>query len=259
MKKLLSAVTLIGCTFALPVQAQSINPSLDDTLQVRAGPFFSSINSSISVAGNDFDLEDRLDDNKTTFAIFGKWRLTPRLHINFGYSAINREESAALPMGVPGGGINIPAGTSLATKLETSNLSVGVSYAFVKNATTEFGADAGVAFTSIKESVLTTVPGLPTVVVDEEDVSEPLPSLGLFVNHAFSNQWMLTGSVRWLGVKIGDLDATIWDAFGGIEFRPWKNLGLGAAYLYQDFDGTVVDTSIKWRYKGPFAYVLVGG
>lgn len=262
MKKLLFSLALVGCALALPAQAASINPSLDDTLQLRFGPFFADIDSSVRIAGNDFDLEDRLDDNKTTFAVFGRWRLTPRFHINFGYSAVDRDETTTLAAGVPVGGINVPAGTTIQSKFETSTISAGIAYAFVKNATTEFGVDAGVAFTTVKDSVRTTVPGAPTTILLEQDTSEPLPSIGVFVNHAFSEQWMLTGSFRWLGLEVGDLDADIYDAFAGIEFRPWKNIGLGAAYLYQDFDGKVTGggttVDINWTYKGPFGYVLIG-
>ncbi len=263
MNKLLPAITApVGLVLALSAQAASINPSLDDVLQLRVGPFFTDINSSVRVGGADFDLEDRLDDNKTTAAVFGRWRITPRFHLNFGYSAVDRDETETLTAGIPVGGTTVPAGTSFTAQFKTSSASAGLAYAFVKNNTTEFGLDLGVSLTKVEDTLRTTPPGGPTVVLLEQDTTEPLPSVGAFLNYAFSPQWMLAGSFRWLGLDIGDLDLTIYDAFGGIEFRPWTNVGFGAAYLYQKADGTVTDgntvTNVEWKYKGPFAYLMFG-
>ena len=53
-----------------------------------------------------------------------------------------------------------------------------------------------------------------------------------------------------------------WDAKGAVEFRPWKNVGFGLAYTYNDADITVEkdsgDTDVKWTYQGPFAYLTLG-
>jgi hypothetical protein len=47
-----------------------------------------------------------------------------------------------------------------------------------------------------------------------------------------------------------------------VEWRPWKNVGFGLAYTYNDADITVKadtgDTDVNWTYQGPFAYLTLG-
>jgi hypothetical protein len=123
--------------------AQSINPSLDDIFQLRLGPFFAHFDTKVNVQGTDFDQDERLGDNETTFAGFARWRITPKFHLNFGYSQISRDNTATLSADLPVGGITVPAGTTLSQDYETSSLPVSLSWAFVKNPKTEFGVDAG--------------------------------------------------------------------------------------------------------------------
>ena len=70
--KRLTAVTLAAALIfcAASAQAASLNPTLDDRFQVRLGPFFASMDSTITVAsGQEVDLEERFDDNAVTGAI----------------------------------------------------------------------------------------------------------------------------------------------------------------------------------------------
>lgn len=246
-----------------PAIAQSTNPGLDDVFQLRLGPFFANFDTKVTVQGTDFDQGAQLGDNETTFAAFARWRITPKFHLNFGYSQISRDDTTTLSTGTAVGGIMVPAGTALAQDYETSSLPISLAWAFVKNPKTEFGVEAGVNVTTIKNRISITVPGAPTVTPVNDDTTEPLPSIGLFWNQAFSEQWMFTGSFRYLGLEIGDINADFYDAFAAIEWRPWKNVGLGAAYLYNKADGKITSAgtthNFEYQYDGPFAYLMIGG
>lgn len=243
--------------------AQSINPSLDDVFQVRLGPFFANFDTKVSVAGADFDQDAGLGDSETTVAAFARWRITPKLHLNFGYSQISRDETTTFTTASNVGGLSFPAGSTLSQEYETSSLPITLSYAVVKNPRTEFGIGAGVAITTIKNRISVTVPGAPTVTPINDDVTEPLPSIGLFWNQAFSPQWMFTASLGYVPLEVGDLDANFYDAFAAIEWRPWKNVGFGGAYLYNRADGQITSSGVthnfEYQYDGPFAYLLIGG
>ncbi len=260
-----SSVGLAGILFAmaLPAPAQSINPGLDDVFQVRVGPFFANFDTKVVVSGEEFDPDDQLGDNKTTAAVYAKWRITPKLHLNVGYSQISRGDTTTLASGIPVGGINALAGTVLDQDYETSSLPISLGYAFVKNERTEFGAEAGISLTTIKNRVSITVPGAPTITPVNFDVTEPLPSIGLFWHQAFSPQWMFTGTLSYLPIEVGDIDADFYSAFGGVEWRPWKNAAFGAAYLYTKADGTITDggstSAFEYQYDGPFLYLMFGG
>jgi len=260
-----SSVGLAGILFAmaLPASAQSINPSLDDVFQARVGPFFANFDTKVGVSGVDYDQDNQLDDNKTTAAVYAMWRITPKLHLKLGYSQISRDDTTTLASGIPVGGINVPAGTVLDQDYETSSLPISLAYAFVKNERTEFGVEAGVSVTTIKNRISITVPGAPTITPVNFDVTEPLPSIGLFWNQAFSPQWMFIGSVGYLPVEVGGIDADFYSALGGVEWRPLKNAAFGAAYLYTKADGTITDSgstsAFEYQYDGPFLYLMFGG
>jgi long-subunit fatty acid transport protein len=231
---------------AIPIsQAQSINPGLDDAFQLRGGPFFVSFDTTVRVQRTDFDQDALLGHDKTTFGVFAKWRITPKLHLNLGYSQISRDDTTTFSAATPIGGITVPAGTALAQDYETSNVPIALAYTFVKKPKTEFGVEAGVAVTKIKNTVRISVPGVPTITPVSDDTTEPLQSIGLFWHQAFSPQWMFVGSARYLGLDIGDIDADFVDAFAGIEWRPFKNVGFGAAYLYNNANGTIKSAGTK--------------
>ena len=73
---------------------------------------------------------------------------------------------------------------------------------------------------------------------------------------------MLASSFRYLPLEIGDLDANFYEAFLGVEWRPWKNVGIGAAYLYTQADGNIINgsntTAFDYQYDGPFMYLMFG-
>lgn len=251
--------TIVGCSAA---NAQSINPTLDDIFQARLGPFFSNFETTVDVQGSPFD-QGQLGDSETTFAGYARWRITPKLHLNFGYSQLSRDDTTTLNASTSVGGINVPGGTSLSQDYETSSLPIALAYAFVKNVKTEFGAYAGVNITTIKNNISISVPGTPTITPIDQDVTEPLPTIGLFWNQAFSPQWMLTVSAGYMGLEVGGLDGNFYDALLGIEWRPWKNVGIGGAYLYTSADGTITSggttSTFDYQYDGPFAYLMIGG
>jgi len=97
------------------------------------------------------------------------------------------------------------------------------------------------------------------------DETYPLPVLGLYVDHALSPMWSISGRVSGVGLTIGDdFDGNLINASGGVEVRPWKNVGFGLAYLYSSADAklnNVIDdkaVNVDWTYQGPFAFVTLG-
>ncbi len=244
-------------------QAASLNPTLDNRVSIRGGPFLASIDSKIRVQGQEFDLEDRLDDDKTTAAIALDWRITSRLILSGGFSELSRDETVTASAPIPVGGLSIPAGSSAKIDFTTRNFDVALGYSFLRSDTTELGARIGVKVLTIEDKATFTLPGAPTVVLVDDDTTQPLPTLGAYLNHAFSPQWLITGRFGYFNFDVGDIDGKITDLFGSVEYRPWQSVGLGLGYIYTDADVKVTDnnvtaTDVDYQYKGPFAYVLLG-
>jgi hypothetical protein len=263
MKKLAIFCTLTSCAVGAPAWSASLNPTLDDRVSIRGGPFFANVESNLVIRGQEFKVEDQLDDSKTTAAIALDWRITSRLILIGGYTQVSRSETfgAGTPTGI--GGVTIPAGASADVKFKTQNLKANLGYSFVRNHTTEFGASLGLNVLSIEDKVAFTPAGGPTVELVDDDTTQPMPMFGLYLNHAFSRTWMIGARASYLDFDVGDIDGKVVDFFGAVEWRPWQNVGFGVSYVYTDADLTITDESVtaadvSYQYDGPFAYIMLG-
>ena len=263
MKRLIVATLAAALVFcAASAQAASINPTLDDRFQVRLGPFFASIDSKVKVSsGQEVDLEERFDDSETTGAIYLGWRVTPRISLEFGYSQVTREASETLSQSVPLGDVAVlPAGSTVSGEFNTRLYRLNAGYSVFRNERSELGLSLGVAALNLEDRIDFSLGGGPAVVLLDDDTTDPLGTIGIFGTYAFNAQWLVTGRVGYLGFDFGDIGGKIWDAFGAVEYRPWKNVGFGLAYVYTDADIEVQESNVDvdFTYSGPFAYVTLG-
>jgi hypothetical protein len=264
MKRLTAVALAAAFTFcAASVQAASLNPTLDDRFQVRLGPFFANVDSTIKVSEREIDLEESLDDSDITGAIYLNWRVTPRINLAFGYSQVTREESVTLdPNGPLGDLANLPGGAKFTGEFNTRIYRFGAGYSVFRNEKSEIGISLGVSALNIEDTLAFVPVGGPQFILLDSDITEPIGSIGISGSYAFSPQWLISGRIGYLGVTIGDIEGTMFDVMGAVEWRPWKNIGFGAAYSYNDADLTVKQDSgevdVNWAYHGPFAYLTIG-
>jgi hypothetical protein len=246
------------------LQAAPINPSINDRFALRAGPFFASMDTNLKVGNEQQTFEDYLDDSKTTAAIQGVWRISNNFRLNFGYWAVNRDETESSDQNYTIGGITIPVGSAVGASFDSSLATASFGWSFVANDSTEFGVDLGLAALSLKSELGASVPGVGEASFTAFDETYPLPTLGVYVDHALSPMWSISGRFSGIGLKIGDdFDGNLINASGAVEVRPWKNLGFGLAYLYSSADATLNNVgsesiNVDWTYKGPFAFITLG-
>lgn len=255
-------VLLTSQVFVMTATAQGRNPALDENITLRLGLFWGNFDTTVNAYGQELNIDESMVADDVDFAISGLWRITPRWRIEAGYSGISKSSSAGLENPLNIGPFTVPAGTSLEGEFETQVLRLVTGYAFMRTDTTELGVDLGVNYTTIKESFRVNVPGLPSSKINSLDVSEPLPTIGIFFNHAFTSELYMTSHFGAFAFEIGDVDGTIFDFFGGIEYRPWQNAGIGLAYIYTTADLTITDDGveydIEYDYNGPMLYLVVG-
>jgi opacity protein-like surface antigen len=264
MKK--TAITsAIGLALLSASITASANQTLDDRVGIRFGPFFPSIDTTIKVGNEEQNFENFLDDSATTGAIDVAWRISKHFRADFNYWAVNRDDTTSLDQSMPIGPINVPAGTSIGASFDSSMLSAALGWSFVATDTTEFGARLGISFLSLKSELGASVPGVGNASFTAFDETYPLPIIGVYLTQALSDKWSFTADIGGVGLSIGDdFEGTIIKALGGVEFRPWQNVGFGLAYMYNDADATLNNVGndkgldVKWNYAGPFAFMTLG-
>jgi len=244
-------------------QAASANQTLNDQLSFRFGPFFPSIDTNVTIKGAKYNFEDVLDDNATTGSVQALWRVSRKWRLRFGYWAVDRETSESSDQNHNIGGITIPAGSSIGATFESSLANAALGWSFVANDTTDFGVELGIAALSLKSELGASVAGVGNVSFTAFDETYPLPTLGVYLTQSLSPKWSIAGNLNGIGLEIGDdFKGNIINASGAVEFRPWKNVGLGLAYLYSSADAELKNVSdglnVDWTYQGPFAFVTLG-
>ena len=255
---------IVVLIFLLPLTAfgKSRNPSLDETITIRTGPFFANLDTTINTRGQDVSVDENYDLDDVTFSIYGLWRITSRLQLQAGYTGVDKSLTTTLEDGINSGTYTFPQGSATTGDFKTDVFRLALGYAFMKSDSYEFGAELGVNLTSVETSLKANVTGAGETEIDSIDVNEPLPTIGLFYNYAFSEAWYLTTRAGLFSLEIGDIDGTIYDVFGGVEYRPWEHIGIGLAYTYTSADLTITgkreDTDIDYDYHGPVLYLVFG-
>lgn len=139
---------------------------------------------------------------------------------------------------------------------------LAMGYAFRHEENWELGLDLGINFTSVKQSIHVSGSVVGDADLPSIDVDEPLPTLGVFFNYALSSKLYWTSRAGAFAFDVGDIDGTIYELIGGVEFRPWEHAGLGLSYMFNSADITVTDagqpTDVEWEYKGPILYLVAG-
>lgn len=237
----------------------TVNPTLSDRVQFRVGPFFANWDSTVDIQGTEFDLDEQLGDSDTVLGVGGFVRLTRRIRINFGYWASSRENTTLLNDFTQVGPITLPPGTQFESDYETSTVRGSLGWAFVTNDRVEFGADAGLSWVTIKNNLTGRLPNVAPIDIVSVDEAEPMGTIGLFFQYAFTPQLSFAARAGALGFDIGNIEGEIYAFEGRLDYRPFRNIGFGVAYQYDNADVTLKDDptsrEITYTNKGAFLYV----
>ncbi len=263
-KQIVSISACLALLSASPL-ASAQNPTLNDNFSIRAGGFLTSIDTNIAINGKKFDFENILDDSVNTGTIQGLWRISDKIRLTAGYWAVDRDETASLGVADNIGGTPIPAGSTLTASFDTSYLNAAIGYSFIRSDDTEIGVDLGLASLGLTSGLAATVAGVGNISFTAFDESYLLPTIGVYFTQALSPKWSIAGRLGGIGLDLGDdFKGSVIEANASIEFRPWQNVGMGLAYMYNSADATLNNLNavdgldVEWEYQGPFAYLTLG-
>ena len=196
------------------------------------GGFIADINSNVRLggknlgAGIDVNLEDALglDTSSTAFRVgatvrFGKSR---RHQAEFSWFQLNRDATKTLGQDVTIDNVIYPVGTTVDSFLDVQIWKAAYNYSFLLDDRINLAAGLGVFVIPIKYMV--SASGIGTT---EEDITAPLPVIGLRADFALTKKWFLRQSINLFYLEIGDFKGGIVDSTTSVEYKPLKNLGLG--------------------------------
>jgi hypothetical protein len=223
---------------------------LPDVFQVDAGYFRLNASSTLRLQGTlgtatDVSFERDLGVPKTanTFWLDTTIRAARRSQFKFGYMSFMRQGPAhTLTRDFTWNDdvytAGLTANGSLGTKLFTAYYRLSI----IKRDRFEIGPAIGLGWLKLTAAVAAqgslTLPGgqVKSVSLDESgSLGVPTADLGAFFNAWLAKRVVVRGDFLYIFVKPGDWDASVKDGRFAVDFYPWRHLGIGAQYKYNEY------------------------
>jgi len=250
-----------------PAAAQSAawtaHPALQDRWNIQLGLYTPNVSTTARLngaggqVGTEVNFEDDLGyaDRKDLPAVLASVRLGERWKLEAEYLSLRRDTTHALSRTISWGDNIYPFGTVVNSEFSSDIFRLSGGYSFVRDAQKEFGFVFGLHTTDFKMSIAASGIGKNT-----GDALAPLPTIGLFAAYALTLRWLLSGRVDVFSLSYESYDGSLTNATMGVDYRFFRNLGLGAGYRYINYDLAVAKSSfnggVKYRFGGPLLYAV---
>jgi hypothetical protein len=211
-------------------------------------------------------LEDDLamDDSKSTFRLGGFYRFRPRHALSFGYFALDRPGTTVIEEQIEFNGVVYDVGAQVDSQFDVALFQVDYRYSFVNTGKTEAGFAAGLSaysFDMLLDGEATIVEGRQVTerVREEESFLAPVPTVGMFINHAITPNWILRMRAQFLDLDVGDFTGRLVDTSVTFDYYFTRNFGIGFGGNTTDirYEDTSDDPfTVDYRQSGLVWYVI---
>lgn len=234
----------------------------DPTFSISVGAFFTDRESRTRVDGDsgrgtDINLEDDLGLKKsdTVFRVDGYWRFAEKHRFDFSAFDLSRSSSKQIEREITWDDTTYPFSSTVKTDLDLTIYKAAYTWMFLKRNRSFLGVTAGLYVADLG-ATLSTSGGAS---VESNDLTAPLPVIGLRGEYRFANRWSLRGSGEIFAVDYGDYEGFLYDVFAGLDFGVTKNVAIGVGVNAVEFDIGVSKNrfqgDLKWQYEGALVYL----
>jgi hypothetical protein len=223
---------------------------LPDRFQIDAGYFHLNASSTLRLqdtvgAATDVGFERDLGVPKTTntFWLDTTVRVGRRHQFKVGYISFMRNGTPySLTRDFTWNDKVYTAGLTADGSIKTDLLTTYYRFAIVKRDRFEIGPAAGLGYLKLSAAIAAqgslTLPGGQVSSVSYNDsgsLGVPTGDLGGFFNAWLAKRVVLRGDFLYLFVKPGDWDARVKDGRLAVDFYPWRHVGFGVQYKYNEY------------------------
>jgi len=223
---------------------------VDDKWVIGVGGYLAEFKTDASVGsgrvlGTSIRFEDQLgvDARQTFFRLDGLRRFGDRHAIGFGLWTLNRNGTATINEQIEFDGNIFDIGVDLNSQFNTRWFRVDWRYSLLRTETGEAGFTAGLSNYEVRASI----EGLATVsdgmggtirqaARAEENVFAPVPTIGMFMTHAFRPNLVLRMKAEFLDLDVGDFEGKVTDTTLLFEWYFFRHAGVGVGVNKSDID-----------------------
>jgi hypothetical protein len=238
MLRTILAITVLISAIASPAQAgDDFVPFFHEHFAAYGGGYFMFTDSNLKVnsggVGVSIDLEDAfgLDDQSNTAVAGLRWRFFKKHRLEAEFFPISRKGTRTIDEEIDlGDGNIVPVGAEVAAGLDLDAVRFNYGYSFILDEKKEFGMQLGFHILKVDFGVDVdpVLPGEPDFDVNlGDDLSAPLPNVGLFGGWAFTDRLAAMTRFQYFYIDIGDVTGQLFQGDLGLQFHLFKYFDLG--------------------------------
>lgn len=216
------------------------------------------VNSETLGLGTLIKFEDDLglDSSGTVARLDGYYRFQPRHRIDFAVFDLSRDATATIDESIQFRDEIFDINSTISTDVDLTIYKVAYTYSLLLRNDGYLGVTGGLYTLSCEISLTESNTGQFEV----EDLTAPLPVVGLRGNYQLTSRLMLRSSAELFAIEYDDIDGTLVDFYIGLDYHFRDNFALGLGYnsvsLDVDADGSDFNGSLDWMYDGVLLNVL---
>jgi hypothetical protein len=208
--------------------------------------------------GSDIDLEDDLGlETSTTVArIGGYWWLNERHRFDGTYFDLSREASKRLEETIDFGGETFVLDTVVAVTSDLTVVKADYTYAMLVKDRGYLGITGGLYVSQTTLGISAGGFGASA----EQDVTAPLPVIGLRGDYAIGEHITLRGAVQIFDYEVDNVGGSLTDSYFGADYAIGNHWAVGLAWnkvsmnITAQSDRGNLEGSLDWGYDGVMLY-----
>jgi hypothetical protein len=213
------------------------------------------LQSSAGVGGIiDFENVLGLKEESWVPILNARWRTSENWRIELEYFNLNRSGTKTLGQDITWNGQTIPAGSTVDSKFDFSDVRVSFGYSVYKTKDKELGFALGAHVADIKAEI-----GLSGQSGAAGKLIAPLPVFSMFSGFAMSDNWAVAARFDAFSLTFDPFHGHLYDLGLDLLWNPWRHIGFGAGFRSLQVQAGVSATDfsgdIDMNFSGPIIYM----
>lgn len=214
------------------------------------------VDSSINNAGTELSLGDDLglETSATVARLGGYYWFSRRHRLDTSWFSLSLDGGRTIDETIEFGDETFEVDTLVKTRADLDIVQASYTFAALIRERSFLGLSAGL-YTS-KTGIVLDAP--TTGNTESDDVTAPLPVIGVRGDWQFAERWTLRAAWQWFGIEIDDIDGHLTDTYVAFDYGFRDRFAVGLAFndtgLDVERERRVSSSSLNWGYDGWMLY-----